>query len=81
MERTYWQAWEKFLNEYGLKPIVSGLLVEARSLVILFSQVMVVGLPLVASTSWRRGYEAMITTFSSGDRLDAFSAFLREAEG
>ena len=81
MERTYWLVWEKFLKENGLKPFVSGLLVDARSLVIVLSQVMVLGLPLVSSTSWHGGYEAMIDTLSSSERLDAFSDFLMEVEG
>jgi len=79
MERTYWLLWEKFLKKNDLKPFVSGLLCDARSLVMVLSQVMVLGLPLVRSTSWRGGYEAMFHTLSDGDLLDAFAEFLMEA--
>lgn len=81
MERTYWLVWDKFLKKNGLKPFVSGLLVDARSLVFILSQVMVLGLPLVSSTSWRGGYEALIQTLTDSERLDAFSDFLLEVEG
>jgi hypothetical protein len=79
MERTYWLVWEKFLQKNGLKPFVSGLLLDASSLVMVLAQVMVLGLPLVRSTSWRGGYEAMIHTLSDSEHLDAFADFLMEA--
>ena len=81
MAHTYWLAWEKFLKKNGLKPLAESLLVDARSLVILLSQVMVIGLPLVRSTAWYGGYQALFDTLTDSERLLAFSDFLTEAEG
>ena len=79
MERTYWLKWEKILKKHGLTPFVRDFLVEARSLVVLFSQLMILGLPIFRSTSWGGEYLALIGTFGDRDRLEKFSDFLKEA--
>jgi len=81
MERTYWPAWEKFLNRYGLIPLVRGLLSNGRSLVMLLSQVMVLGVPMVRSFSWGHEYMELVEILGEGEKLDAFSKFLMEAGG
>ncbi|MFW5713528.1 MAG: hypothetical protein ACOCYU_02535 [Brevefilum sp.] len=81
MERTYWLEWEKFLSKHGLTPIVRELLVEVRSLLVLLSQAMVLGVPFIRSFSWGGEYLALIETLGDRDRLEEFSDFLMEAGG
>ena len=81
MERTYWPAWEKFLRRNGLIPLVRDLVSDAPSLIILLSQVMVLGAPFCNGFHWGREYKLLVDTLSDGEKLDAFADFLMEARG
>jgi hypothetical protein len=81
MEHTYWLEWEQFLTKYGLKPFVSDLLTHSRSLVIMLSQVMVLGVPFFSSLPQRRAYLALVETLGDHDRLEEFSDLLMEVGG
>ncbi len=81
MEGTYWLEWEKFLQKNGLKPLTRGLLRNFPSLVILLSQVMVLGAPFFRSLPHGREYLALVETLSDQERLEKFSNLLMEVGG
>jgi hypothetical protein len=81
MEGTYWLKWEKFLQENGLKPFVRGMLTHSRSLVILLSQMMLLGIPLFRGLPQGREYLALIETFGDQARIKEFSDLLMEVGG
>lgn len=81
MEYNHWLAWKKFLERNGLTTLVRELLANARSAVVIISQLMVLGLPIFKISSWGDAYSALVTTLGDREKLDEFSDFLMEAEG
>ncbi len=78
MERSYWPAWERSLRQSGWIPTVRDLLGNARSVLLLFSQVMVLGAPFCQNLSWGRETLALVEMLGDDEKLDAFSDFLTE---
>ena len=81
MERTYWPAWEKFLRRNGLIPLVSDLLVNARSLVVVLSQLMVLGTPFFRVLPGGGEFLGLVETLGDEDKIELFSNYLMEAGG
>jgi hypothetical protein len=81
MERTYWPAWEKYLRRNGLIPLVSELLLNARSLVVVLSQLIVLGTPFFRYLLDRGEFLALVETLGDVDKIDTFSDYLLEAGG
>lgn len=78
MQRSYWRAWEKILRQWGLKPLVCSLLNDARPMIAVMSQIMLIGLPLFKMTPLRSHYQILIETLDDDAQIRQLSEFLHE---
>ncbi len=77
MEKIYWAKWKNGLDLLGIKPLACSLFDHASPLFPLFSQVMLIGMPLFQGIPFGRQYRAMLTLFSDEEILAQFSDFLQ----
>jgi len=78
MQRSYWRAWEKILKQWGLKHLVCALLDDARPLIPVVNQIMLIGLPLFKMTPLRSHYQILIETLDDDAQITKLSEFLHE---
>lgn len=77
MQSTYWVIWKEQLIRWNMRPFVRGLLLHARPLFPLVSQLMIVGLPLFKVTSLGSQYRALVETLSDDASMDQLTEFLK----
>jgi len=77
MEKFYWTKWKNGLDLLGIKPLACALFDHASSLFPIFSQVMLIGLPLFQGVPSKTQYQAIITLFRDEENIAQFSDFLQ----
>lgn len=80
MQSTYWIAWKEQLIRWNMRPFVRGLLLHAKPLIPLVSQLMVVGLPLFKVSPMGSQYWALVNTLSDDASLEQLAEFLKGRE-
>ena len=80
MQSTYWIAWKEQLIRWNMRSFVCGLLLHAKPLIPLVSQLMVVGLPLFKVSPMGSQYWALVDTLSDDASLEQLAKFLKGRE-
>lgn len=80
MQSTYWIAWKEQLIRWNMRPFVRALLLHAKPLIPLVSQLMVVGLPLFKVSPMGSQYRVLVNTLSDDASLEQLAKFLKGRE-
>ena len=79
MQQNYWSDWENILSRWGLKSAAHLVLTQARPLLPMVAQLMILGLPLFKSLSLGKQFSALLKTMSDDEEIRQFSSFLKGA--
>jgi hypothetical protein len=77
MQQKYWSEWENILSRWGLKSTAHLVLTQARPLLPMAAQLMILGLPIFKSLSLGNQYSALLKTMSDEEEIRQFSNFLK----
>jgi hypothetical protein len=78
MQPSEWQVWADSLKRWGLQKMACVLVEQARPLLPLVAQLMMVGTPLFGNAGSNGQYAALVAMMMDEDQLLHFSHFLRE---
>jgi hypothetical protein len=80
MQSIFWPDWAKILEQWGLTSLACIVLDRARPLLLILSQFLLLGLPLLKGLSMGAHVSALAETLGHEESLVRFSAYLQEEQ-